>query len=393
MENFLKLFKDWSIGVLSVRIHALVFTCINLVLFFINLTTGMRYPWFLWPFGGLGMGLGIHYGVMFALNNSKDGRIRGLLIHGLTVLFIILPLFLFNLLTGIFYLWVFWPFIVLSLAFGIHAAVIYAIMKYKRPATRGLLIHLSVDGLLVIFYFLVNLATLPTIWFHYIAIPLILAGLEHYGVYRLITPRNQGEQSPFMQMVNQKKDELTEQNPTRSISTNMVKELLINKFGLYIHASYYLAITIFLFFVNLAGNLLSYPWFLWILLSWGFLLLYNFRSFKTIQLKVLRRKPSYLLMIPELVVGPLYFLFIYLMSNNSYPWFWWTILGYVSLTILSYFIVFSTISYQKSRSPLKSGSRSKIPSSNPRRRFCPECGSLMGPDHIFCENCGFKSSN
>jgi serine/threonine protein kinase len=47
--------------------HLTIFACTNGFLFLINLLTSMRYPWFLWPMGVLGIPLGLHALKVFIL--------------------------------------------------------------------------------------------------------------------------------------------------------------------------------------------------------------------------------------------------------------------------------------------------------------------------------------
>lgn len=393
-----KYFKNWSKGKLGLRIHFLVFFSVNLILFLINMSVGMQYPWFLWPMSGWGIAMGIHFGVIFTINNYEKSALRGLVIHGFSVFFVNLALFIFYFLASMGYPWFLYPLFSLGLGFGIHASVVYSLLHSSRPAQRGFLIHCFVEILLILYFFLMDVITGGSLtWFFYIAFPLLVAIGEHYYVIRLITPQREGDKSRFMQKVTKKMKTLSIRK-----SQQIAMDVMINQIARKIHISAYLIINIFLFCINVfVTGLTTYPWFLWVLFSWGWLLVYHIR-YNTLRCKYLEgKKPHVGYFLMELVAGIVFFVFVEIMSQNPYNWFFWTLSGFIIFTLSMKFL-FIPIMYRQKKAPSSrpSISISSATTTSPRylslestkSRFCPSCGAKTNDDYLFCESCGFQFS-
>lgn len=307
-------------------IHASVVLSINVALFGMNLLAGYSYPWHLWGLIGLGIALGIHSSVVYVNRTFANGKTKGLAIHGGVYIWTNLALFFINLLAGAHNLWFLWPLLAWLLALGIHAAVIYSIKKFQQPSIRGLAINGATLCLISLFLLWVDLNQGGQLnWILYAVIPLGLAWINHYIIYLIVTPQFGQNDSVFTRMEDRTKFNLPSAN---EIPNQIVRNYTIHKIVLFNQLVLYLLVNIFLGVINEVNvGILVNPWFLYPVVSWGMEVITHAYFIYICRRRILEKKVtmfSTLGLFLSLCVS-LAFQDYFSGYEYRFDWFWWGI--------------------------------------------------------------------
>jgi len=184
--------------------------------------------------------------------------------------------------------------------------------------------------------------------------------------------------------------------------------------GFYIHFAVILTVSVYLFLLNVITGV-NYPWFAWPVAAMGIGVGEHFVAYTRIKrIETGQMVPRlHSLWYPAVVCFFLVFVDIF---SNGYPnWFWWPV---VPIMLVSFVIIDSITRHRenlrvryherqaKSRINVNINASTnaaysqedrgevvlerKDNSTLSDRRYCPRCGEINSPGHMFCEYCGLK---
>jgi len=362
-------------------IHASVVLSINLALFGMNLLAGYSYPWHLWGLIGLGIALGIHSSVVLVSNTIADGKTKGLAIHGGVFICTNLALFFINLLAGFHNLWFRWPLLAWLLALGIHAGVIYSIKKFQQNSIRGLAINGATLSIISLFLLWVDFNQGGQLnWILYAVVPLGLAWINHYIIHLVVTPQFGQKDSLFTRMQNKTIKNMPSAN---KIPKQIVRNYAIHKIVFFNHLALYLLVNFFLGVINAINvGILVNPWFLYPVVSWGMAVITQATFIYSWKRRLFGKKITAFSTLGLFLSLCLSLAFQDYFSSNEYRfnWFWWG--------IAIAFICWIALSLYLSQLPPIHSSR-LVRYFNKMNKTKIQNGDTQSvKSHRFCPNCG-----
>ncbi|TFH29728.1 MAG: hypothetical protein E4G98_03345 [Promethearchaeota archaeon] len=372
----------------GLAIHASAVISINLALFGMNLLSGYAYPWHLWGLIGLGLPLGIHFSVATTRKSITDNKAKGLAIHGGIYFFVNLAIFFTNMLAGTQYLWFKWPLLAWFIGLGTHASVIYSIKKFQQYSVRGLAINGTVLSLISLFLLWIDFnPDTQLTWILYAVVPLGLAWVNHYAIYLIITPQFNQKESLLTRMQNRVLNSLPS---TSTISKQRVFYYTAQKIAFFNHLIIYLLINIFLVIINeLNSGILGNPWSLWSVLSWGNAVIWHGYFIQILKKRIYGRKITMVSTIGIFFAASIALVLREYLEGNEYQ------LGWVIMGISIAFVCWNPLAWFLSHlSPIK-GNYVKYQRNTAQleqsEKYCPKCGENSGSSrNPYCAYCGEK---
>ncbi len=344
------------------------------------------------------------------LDHTSDAFANlGFRIHLIVYLSVIGFLLFIDLLTGP-SLWVHFPALCWGLGLAIHFWVIY-ILTLNLPGNKiGLYIHLSVQGSLILFLFLLDLFTSSRLdWFYFPSLPLAVAAAIHYGVEYYRQPRkdlgNQHDHlySRYYEMLAQEKYHLGGAESARN--EFLARKIVLMRVSFYIHAVVFFSGFSFFFLINLLTNFRTI-WFQWPVMPWA-LGLFEHGVAVNFQIRRYRGEfPTkwYHLWYPAGVC--IYLMFIDLFTGSGLDWSYYPILFIAGLAVLAVGLTHE-LPQRKMVTPYDEVKESSIAPIHPptkisdeelsessqqaqKHRFCSGCGAEIESQYRFCQYCGKK---
>ena len=117
---------------MSIKIHTGIFIVVNTLMLILNLFFNPTTLWVIFPFFGWLIGLAEHIATYFVYARGiYPGAKRGVLFHSVAYIFVILYLFIINIIATPDFYWVVFPIIFWSTGLIIHLT---AYLIYRRPS-------------------------------------------------------------------------------------------------------------------------------------------------------------------------------------------------------------------------------------------------------------------